>query len=72
MNEKAEMTAIERAADVTRFLMQGGRLWASDVADLYGLSERYAQCFMKYLSRVIPIYENDDHAWIWLKAENSH
>jgi len=69
VNEKAEMTAIERAADVTRFLMQGGRLWASDVAELYGLGLRGAEKFMACLSRVIPIYRGKDRAWMWIERE---
>ena len=56
-------TITERAALVTWHLVHGESMQTKDVAELTGLSINGAYRLMIRLSRVIPIYQDQDDRW---------
>lgn len=63
MTELIPDTITERAATITWRLAHGESLQTRDVADLVGLSMPGAYLLMQRLSRVIPIYQDEQGFW---------
>lgn len=60
-----ECTRTERIAQLTRWLVEGQKLNAAEVAQMVGVPTRYIQRDLNEVSRVIPIYY-DAGIWYYL------
>ena len=58
-----DLTAQERAAIVAWRLANGDRLTTQEIMDLTGLKRRSAWGLVSSISRVIPIYCDDEGQW---------
>jgi len=58
-----ESTPTERAAQVTYWLANGKRLTTADVAESLQINQRTAQRLVVSVSRVLPIYRDDEGFW---------
>lgn len=65
------MTPQERAALVAWHLAHGDAMLTSQVAELAGITQSGALKLMTGLSRVLPIYQNDDLFWEVIEARQS-
>lgn len=61
--EDSELTVSERIAMITWRLCAGGRISAPAAARYLECSQRNAQKILLAISRVIPIYRDEDGIW---------
>lgn len=59
-----DYTAQERAALITWHLAHGERITTAEIASLTGLTWAGAWFLMRRLSRVLPIYQDDQGGWV--------
>ena len=60
---RCELTATERAGMVARWLALGDCLTVAEVAELLSMTPNGAGRLLRRLSRVVPIYLDDDGLW---------
>lgn len=64
-----EATPTERAAKLTHLLASGERLTTEQAAEAVGVSVRSAERTLFLMSRVVPIYQDDDGSWLLISSE---
>lgn len=65
-------TPIERTAVLVWLLCLGQSITAQEAAGIIGLSVHRCQVLLNELSRVLPIYRDDDHRWRYCGESPSH
>lgn len=63
MSDRLDVTPTERAAIVTRELMMGRALTEYEVAEMTECDRSTGLRLLQRLSRVLPLYEDDEERW---------
>jgi len=71
MSNGANYTAQERAAVAIWQLAEGEILWTDELAEITGMSQDGVRMMLNRLSRVVPIYQQDDGRWKKMQEEKS-
>jgi len=68
---QGDLTAHQRAAKATFWLREGKRMTTAEIANLCGVKNRAARYMLTNMSAVLPIAQDEQGYWHWLRAYTS-